>query len=85
MCLDASLGAADGGSTSLFCVGGKPGHEGREVHDSFLLVEPEVVVQKKEELLLHEIDLRGVEHATSVLCPMLVLRRGVVEVLAGDD
>ena len=54
------------------------------MRDGFGFVESQVVVEEEEELLLHEIDLRGVEQLGKAR-PVLVLRRGVVEILGRND
>ena len=58
--------------------------EGGKVDHELILLDAEVVVEKVEELLLHEVDL-GLGEESSVLGPVLVLGRRVVEVLGGDD
>lgn len=58
--------------------------EGGKVHHELLLFDSEIVVKKVEELLLHQVDL-GLREKSSVLGPVLVLGRRVVEVLGGDN
>ena len=48
MSLYTGLGTVDRCSTGFLGVDRKPGHEGCKVHNSFLLVKPEIVVQEKE-------------------------------------
>jgi hypothetical protein len=58
--------------------------EGSVVDEKLLLGNVKVVVEKVEELLLHEVDL-GEGEEGSVSLPMLVLGRRVVEILGGAD
>ena len=80
---------------SLLGLAGLPdtdgGKEGLKVVVKVLGVDAEVPVEKEEKLLLHEVDLSDgetevVEAADSaVASPVLVLGRGVVEVLGSQD
>ena len=58
--------------------------EGRPDVKCSRLIEAEIIVQKVEQLLFHEIDLRS-RKDDGVGRPVLVLRRRVVEVLGADD
>jgi hypothetical protein len=76
-----------------FANGGYPGsrtrfggrdHEGSKESAEFLFVEAQVVVQKVEQLLFHEVDLSDVKH-DSVVRPVNVLGRRIVQVFRSDD
>ena len=82
--LNPGLGTNNGGSASLLGSLVESIHERSKVGDGFSLVETEVIVQEEQKLLLHEVDLGGVEQLGEA-CQMLVLRRRVVEVLGGHD
>lgn len=58
--------------------------EGRPNVKSGLLIEAKVVVQEEKQLLLHQVDFRARED-DGVGCPVLILRRRVVEVLGADN
>lgn len=80
------------GLLSLACLPDTDGcQEGLEMEVEILWVDAEVPVEKEEQLLLHEVDLGDGETKalvaanSSVASPVLVLWRGVVEVLSSQD
>lgn len=58
--------------------------EGAEVLDEITFEAAKVVVEQDKKLLLHQVDL-GQREEASVLLPVHVLRRAVVEVFGGAD
>lgn len=55
------------------------------MRDSLVFIESQVVVEKEEELLLHEVDLRRIEHTTCIVSPMFVFGCRIVEVFASHN
>lgn len=61
------------------------GHEGAEYCTGLFFVKAEIVVEEKEKLLLHDVDLFDFEHVEGVLRPVSVLWAGVVEIFGSTD
>lgn len=67
------------------------GQEGLEVVVEIVFGDPQIPTEQAEKLPLHQIDFCQAEAEvleaghSSVACPVLVLRRGVVEVLGSKD
>lgn len=58
--------------------------KGRKVRDCLVLVKAEIVVEKEEQLLFHEVHLCEIEEG-GISRPVLVFGRGVVEVFRSND
>lgn len=63
---------------------GSGDHERSKERADFRFVEAQVVVQKVEQLLLHKVNLSNIEHY-SVIRPVKVLRRRIIQIFGGDD
>ena len=59
-------------------------HERSKEHADFPFVEAQIVVQKVEQLFLHEVNLSNIKHY-SVIRPVKVLRRRIIQVFGGDN
>lgn len=74
----------DGRYTRTSARFGSGDHERSKERADFRFVEAQVVVQKVEQLLLHKINLSNIEHY-SVIRPVKVLRRRIIQIFGGDN
>jgi len=74
----------DGRYSRIRARSGGKNHEGGKKRAELLFLEAQVVVQKIQQLLFHEVDLSNVKH-NSVVRPVNVLWRRIVQVFRSDD